>query len=95
MKQSFRKEHRTNTRIVCSILFNINEKSLAIGSHLSRSCNLSYYCLMEKLEPLIKYGYVEVVQDKKQTLFKLTEKGNTLLNKLVSLYEEIPEDYNL
>ena len=85
---------RSQAHIFIDILRLISKKGLAKPTHILYGANLSHLRLKRYLESLQTMGFVEKEDQKNQTYFKVTKKGNDFLKEFKKV-EELSEAFGV
>jgi len=88
--------YRSEMTIMHDILsFTAHEGSSGVKiSRLSRKANLSHYALIEKCQNLIEAGLVEMIQNERNRIYVLTEKGMKFYGELCG-FLNLVQSFNL
>lgn len=79
---------RTHQDIIHDLLNLIQKKGGKIKpTHLLSGGNLSYYQLKEYTKELMDRGFIESIEEKKKSLYSITDKGYKFLSDLKKIKE--------
>ncbi len=89
MKRIYRSELGIAVEVL-RIAFNRGNNGVII-TNISRFANLSHYAAIEKCEKLIVGGFLELVNEGRNKIFKITEKGILFIREFDTFKETTQE----